>query len=145
MRNKPRKKIICNLPLKELTDIFNQIQTFHTVRLAKEMWDIEEKILKKEKLWPHFFNSWKKSRIEYSIIGRHYYTIDYKKENFEKDFLDFSHTYYQEDKSIKSERISLVRRMIEKDEDVIRDICALYLVEKEGENPIIISRYRLQP
>ncbi len=72
----------------ELVKVLGQIQVFQTPRLARELWDIGEKIFKKEKVWNHS----KKSRyVTFNPSPREYYDICHKKIQRNFDSLMFNH------------------------------------------------------
>ncbi len=76
-------KILTESPPSKIVDLVNQIQGFQTPKLAKELWDIGENILKKERLWGKF-----QSVMGYSC-PHDMYKIEHEKINFFMDDLSF--------------------------------------------------------
>jgi len=85
-----KKKLFYERPSSKLLEITEQIKGFQTPRLAKELWNAEEDILKKEGLWPNFFNLKYDSLMEF-YAEHTLYQIDYTKKNFADERMIFSY------------------------------------------------------
>lgn len=81
-------KILNKSPPSELLKLIEQIQDFQTPRLAKELWDMEENLLKKEKLWGSSLSLELKSGLGYFFWGD-IYRIEHRRYSFLRDYLSF--------------------------------------------------------
>ena len=79
-------KTLYEPPPSKLLEIVEQIRGFQTLRLANELWDIGECILKEEKLWPKWGKKKYDSRMEFfDKKNTRLYQIDYVKEGVREE------------------------------------------------------------
>jgi len=79
-------KTLYEPPPSKLLEIVEQIRGFQTPRLVNEMWDIEEYILREEKLWPKWGKREYNSTLEFSDKkNSRLYQIEYFKKGVKEE------------------------------------------------------------
>ena len=127
-------KIFGEAPPLKMLETLQQIYGFQTPRLARELWDIGENILREEKLW----NRWFKPNISsvFYLLPKEFYKIEHKKTSLYVDKLSFYHAQFEKDATLEG---TFLWRHLRKDFDessekfLYREIIAVSIMENEKE------------
>lgn len=117
-----KSKLVYESPPLELVNSIEYIESFKTQKIANGLWSIGERCLKKENLWPNFFNFNTPSELEYYLVFgdplfAEYCKIGYEKKNFKEDEMKFNYVTTGGINSSKNEFVLLKRGMFTPDLD----------------------------